>query len=167
MYIPNAGLFTQQPQQEYRLPLDILESTPPPPEFQNIAFNATRHTLPCISDMLPQNWNIANNPNVSVMNIQQGGDLGAASSNAMQVDAASGYNSLLDLDNQQDELVNLNSGTLNLLDANNLTDNLSVNLSLSDFNIPPQREENNMTDSLTRLANNTIDSICQLNKMYK
>ena len=71
-------------------------------------------------------------------------------------------NTLLDLDSQE---LNINSDeiveTLKTIDPTPLPE--IENLSFSDV-VPNQ--DHNMTDSLTRLANNTIDSLCQLNNMY-
>lgn len=167
MYAGNPAL---SPQHQYRLPVDTLGPTPPPPELQcNIPYSISLNTtslnlpvLPSINNMLPQNWNMQGN------HVQLQNDLGASS--AMNIDTPSGLSSLLDLDSQQLELkqINLNSGelaNLNLFDTNNLSEHLSTNLSLTDITM--SRQDNSMTDSLTRLANNTIDSICQLNDMYK
>lgn len=82
----------------------------------------------------------------------------------MNIDSSAGLSQFLDMDSQQLELKQLNSGelaTLNNLDpAYNLSD-LTNNLSLSDIDM--QRNDQNMTDSLTRLANKTIDNICYPN----
>lgn len=82
------------------------------------------------------------------------------------LDSASGISSLLNLDNQQ--LVphfNLNSQELAsyTLDPNNLSETFS-SVSLTDVGA---QQEQNMTDSLTRLANSTIDKICQLNEICR
>lgn len=114
-------------------------------------------TLPPISNVMNPNWNIASTSAL----IQN--DLCVS---AMNIDSASGLSSLLDLDSQQLRQINLNSGelaTLNMFDTNNLSENLSNNLSLMDA----PRNDQNMTDSLTRLANTTIENICNLNEMYK
>lgn len=83
------------------------------------------------------------------------------------LDSASGISSLLNLDNQQ--LVphfNLNSQELAsyTLDPNNLSETFS-SVSLTD--VGAQVQDQNMTDSLTRLANSTIDKICQLNEICR
>lgn len=71
---------------------------------------------------------------------------------------------LFDLDNR----VNINSdeldATLKTMDVDSTQLPEIGNLSFSD--VPPNQDQNNMTDSLTRLANSTLDSICQLNNMY-
>ncbi|KAF5308883.1 hypothetical protein FQR65_LT00583 [Abscondita terminalis] len=151
MYVANSTLSPQQ----YRVPGDALGHTPPPVEIQcSLSYNP----LPSISNMLPQNWNIMSESQNNL------------STNAMNIDAPSGLSSLLDLDSQQMELkqINLNSGelaTLNMFDTHNLSENLSHNLSLTDVKLT--RQEPNMTDSFTQLANNVINSICQLNDMTK
>lgn len=86
------------------------------------------------------------------------------------LDSASGISSLLNLDNQQ--LVphfNLNSQELAsyTLDPNNLSETFS-SVSLTDVaGAGVQTQDQNMTDSLTRLANSTIDKICQLNDICR
>ncbi|KAF5302274.1 hypothetical protein FQA39_LY10313 [Lamprigera yunnana] len=162
MYVANSAL---SPQQQYRVPTDSLGPTPPPIDAFNMtgAMPMNVSTLPSINHMLPQNWNIMTN-SVSVAH----NDLGATS--VINIDTPSGLSSLLDLDSQQMELkqINLNSGelaTLNMFDTHNLSENLSHNLSLSDMNVI--RNDVNMTDSFTQLANNVINSICQLNDMSK
>ncbi|KAL3274664.1 hypothetical protein HHI36_016044 [Cryptolaemus montrouzieri] len=81
-----------------------------------------------------------------------------------------GIRSFLDLDSQHAELkqINLNSGDLGsfdqVLDVANLSETLNTNLSLTDIQ---ERPDQNMTDSLTRLANNTLDSICQGTNTFK
>lgn len=84
------------------------------------------------------------------------------------LDSASGISSLLNLDNQQ--LVphfNLNSQELAsyTLDPNNLSETFS-SVSLTDVG-SAQGQDQNMTDSLTRLANSTLDKICQLNEICR
>lgn len=83
------------------------------------------------------------------------------------LDSASGISSLLNLDNQQlVQQFNLNSQELAsyTLDPNNLSETFS-SVSLTD--VGAQVQDQNMTDSLTRLANSTIDKICQLNEICR
>ncbi|KOC69051.1 hypothetical protein WH47_09608 [Habropoda laboriosa] len=88
--------------------------------------------------------------------------------------------SVLDMDSQQYSF----DLSLNQLDSAELaafgtalSENLSSGLSISD-SIKPETskgvnaeasnmEENNMTDSFTRITNNTIQELCNLNSMYK
>lgn len=73
------------------------------------------------------------------------------------LDSVTGISSLLDLDNQQ--LVqdfNLNSQELASYNPNNLSETFS-NVSLTDV----QQPNDNMTDSLTRLANSALDKMQQ------
>ncbi|XP_053980095.1 proto-oncogene c-Rel isoform X3 [Hylaeus anthracinus] len=94
---------------------------------------------------------------------------------------ATDVTSLLDMDNQQ---YNFDS-SLNPLDSAELaafgtalSNNLSSGLSISDSNRPeasrggnPEvvniEESSNMTDSFTRITNNTIQELCTLNNMFK
>nr|CAD7444423.1 unnamed protein product [Timema bartmani] len=92
-----------------------------------------------------------------------------------------GEGSILDLDSHQYSLGQLDSAelaNLSLFDGN-LSENLSSNLTLSE-NPPPelkqeqptQQQQNdvqqeNMTDSFTRLTTTTLEDICKLNSMYK
>ncbi|XP_049790024.1 embryonic polarity protein dorsal-like isoform X2 [Schistocerca nitens] len=86
---------------------------------------------------------------------------------------AGGGTELLDLDSQQLSLGNIDSGDLaNFgLFYNSLSENLSSNLNLTDGGGAAANTEavggTNMTDSLTRLANTTMQDICSLNSMYK
>nr|CAD7410837.1 unnamed protein product [Timema poppensis] len=94
-----------------------------------------------------------------------------------------GEGSILDLDSHQYSLGQLDSAelaNLSLFDGN-LSENLSGNLTLE--NPPPelkqeqttqqqQQQQNdvqqeNMTDSFTRLTTTTLEDICKLNSMYK
>ncbi|XP_048505486.1 WD repeat-containing protein AAC3-like [Athalia rosae] len=103
----------------------------------------------------------------------------------MPMEGSAGVSSMLNLDNQQ---CNFELGSLNQLDSadlamfdDNLSQNLSSNLSLSDIRISQVEASrttitepvnmgggngNNMTDSFTRLTTNTIQDICSLNNMY-
>lgn len=135
-------MFLNQP---YRSPAgSSMGPTPPPPIGSTTPVYATlvdSTVLPSISNMLPQNqaWNIM--PCTSTTTMELGAPI-------------SGLSSLLNLDNN--EIKQLNSeelASLNCFDTQNLSENLSANLSLV--------EDANMTDSLTRLANNTIDRIYQ------
>ncbi|KAJ8913954.1 hypothetical protein NQ315_015192 [Exocentrus adspersus] len=138
-----------------------LGSTPPPPEHQYIANNPN---MPGSSSQ-PQMWNILSastsmpgtNPQNPVWNIT------SLSSNVVP---QTENNMLLDLDSR--ELNNINSdeidATLQTMGVESTPLPEIENLSFSD--VPANQEHNNMTDSLTRLANNTIDSLCQLNNMY-
>lgn len=146
------------PLQMSPLQASSLQASPlqPIPSPQTIDFNlptnnlGTLHALPPISDLKMGNW-----PSMSFQN-----DLSGAT--GMNIDSAASL-SLLDMDTK--ELQELKSGELNLLEANNLSESLYLNLSLSDCNniLYPD----NMSDSLTRLANNTMDKIVQLNEMCK
>ncbi|KAK9883833.1 hypothetical protein WA026_002030 [Henosepilachna vigintioctopunctata] len=64
--------------------------------------------------------------------------------------------------NSELEPIKLNSGELGTYDEtaelNNLSEVLSINLSLTDVN---ERSDQNMSDSLTRFINSTADNICQ------
>ena len=122
-------------------------------------YTANSTVLPSVNILLPP-WN-------SLGASEAQNDFGAS---AMSVDPPTGLSSLLDLDSQQTELkqIHLNSGelaTLNVFDTHNLSENLTNNLSLTDLNAP--RQDQSMTDSFTQLANNVINSICQLNDMTK
>ncbi|XP_031339181.1 embryonic polarity protein dorsal-like isoform X2 [Photinus pyralis] len=123
----------------------------------------TPSSLPPVGSLLPP-WNTIT-ISASVSDAQN-----AFGASAMSVDPPTGLSSLLDLDSQQTELkqIDLNSGelaTLNAFDTHNLSENLTNNLSLTDLN--PPRQDHSMTDSFTQLANNVINSICQLNDMTK
>ncbi|XP_018326789.1 embryonic polarity protein dorsal isoform X3 [Agrilus planipennis] len=166
MYIPNAS---SPPQQQYRLPVEPLGPTPPPADM--LSYHPNAPVTLCL-DMVQQqslspmdSWNI---PSCSNVQQQPSNNLGASNSmNFDQQPSNSGLSNLLDLDSQQTELrqLELNSSDLKFFDTNTLSENLSNNLSLSDV-LPPDNNQN-MTDSLTRLTNNTIDSICQLNELCK
>lgn len=164
----NPSISPQNPSVSPQPPqiLETLSHTiPPASEIQyNIPpNNLSSQVLPPISNIMAQNWNI---PSVSTAGAPQN-DL--AGPTAMNIDSATGLSSLLDMDSQQLELKQLNSGelaTLNTLDATiNLSETFNNNLSLSDIDM--QRNEQNMTDSLTRLANKTIDNLCYMNDVYK
>lgn len=72
---------------------------------------------------------------------------------------------MFDLDKHEMELKVLNSGDLNIFDTNNLSETFAQNVSLTD--VSGGRQDQNMTDSLTRLANNTLDTICQGGNIFK
>ncbi|XP_018572643.1 embryonic polarity protein dorsal-like isoform X2 [Anoplophora glabripennis] len=131
--------------------------TPSPPEYQyNIPTNNSN-----MSEGSPQPlWN---SPSTSI------GIAGALQNPVWNITSPisnavpQSENLLFDLDNR----VNINSdeldATLKTMDVESTPLPEIENLSFSD--IPPNQDQN-MTDSLTRLANNTLDSICQLNNMY-
>lgn len=158
MYTPNMAALS--PQGQYH----PLGHTPPPPDLQGRNMynpNAGLNVLPSINEVLPR-WEIPNVTNV----IEAQNDLGACGSSAMNIDTPNNISNLLDLDSQELKQINLNSGELSTFDASILSETLCNNLSFTDIGMPRQ-ENQNMTDSLTRLANNTIDSIYQLNNMYR
>lgn len=133
-------------QQPYRSPVPVLGPTPPPVDItapSNLVYANPVDTpvLPSISTVLPQAqvWNI---PCTST-------------TVDPQFETPNGLSSLLNLDSQQMEMKQLNSeelATLNCFETNNLSENLSANLSLTE-------DVSYMTDSLTRLANRTIDNM--------
>lgn len=108
--------------------------------------------LPSFNNVLNPNWNIPSTSTgvtaVEVTNVQNFSDI--------TMDTSGGLGSLLDLDSQQMRQINLNSEELQMFDPGNLSENLSNSLLLTDG---PTRNEQNMTDSLTRLANKTIESM--------
>ncbi|KAF2880990.1 hypothetical protein ILUMI_25206 [Ignelater luminosus] len=163
MYTPNMTALS--PQGQYHVRVDPLGHTPPPPDLQGRNIynpNAGLNVLPSINEVLPR-WEIPNVTNVvNVIDAQN--DLGVCGPTAMNIDTPNNISNLLDLDSQELKQINLNSGELPTFDANILSETLCNNLSFSDIGMPRQE---NMTDSLTRLANNTIDSIYQLNNMYR
>ncbi|RZB54393.1 dorsal, partial [Asbolus verrucosus] len=129
-------------------------------------FNQTTNLLPPI-DIL--NWNMPSTSVGNVLNIQQDWNVVPATndlSGGVSLESASGISSLLNLDSHQMELkpIDLNSGDLNMFE-NNLSETFTQNLSLTDVN--GGRHDQNMTDSLTRLANNALDNICQGNEIYR
>ncbi|XP_017781152.1 PREDICTED: putative transcription factor p65 homolog isoform X2 [Nicrophorus vespilloides] len=163
---------SMSPQQMYSMPVHVnLGPTPPPVELQQfinyppnnnlnpgglpqtIGSIAGGSSMPSASGVLPSmnSWNIPSSmqPPMQPTNVV---DLEAGTRMSM-----SGLSSLLDLDSQQMELrqINLNSGELGDLGTNNLSENFTQNLSLSDM---PRVD--NMTDSLTRLAQTTYDKMC-------
>ncbi|EFA02850.1 dorsal [Tribolium castaneum] len=134
---------------------------PTPPEaplFQNVLppiggmMNWNMPSTSVVGDMLNMNWNPSAQNDLSGVNLSE---------------TPSGISSLLNLDNQQLELkpIDLNSGDLSMLETNNLSETFTQNLSLMDES--EGRQEPNMTDSLTRLANSALDNICQASDMYK
>lgn len=75
---------------------------------------------------------------------------------------------MFDLDKQHEmELKVLNSGDLKniIFDTNNLSETFAQNVSLTD--VTGGRHDQNMTDSLTRLTNNTLDAMCQGSNIFK
>lgn len=175
------------PQAQYILPVDTLvRQSPSPLESQQYNFQAT-YNLPQASNVLqmpsvnagltnyminPQNWNIPNvqpipeEPHMPTNNLNS--DVFGAEA-GMAIDGGhTGLSNILNLDSQ--ELTQLNSAELAGLNAFDLSENLSNNLSLSDIKVDLPRQDDgqeNMTDSFTRLTNSTIDNLCTLNKMYK
>lgn len=135
---------------QYRLPLDPLGPTPPPADL-----NYSMQFQPNVQQVVnPPNmeWNNMPSTSAAVGAVQTQNDL----------DSASGISSLLNLDNQQlVQHFNLNSQELASynIDPNNLSEEFS-SVCLTDGAAQPQ--EQNMTDSLTRLANSTIDKICEI-----
>ncbi|KAK9883828.1 hypothetical protein WA026_002025 [Henosepilachna vigintioctopunctata] len=127
----------------------------PPTAAAFVPIPSTSTGLPPMSSInsnIPhQNWNIFYNPS----------EPSAQPINPTDVDA-NNLHCLLDMDSHQNELrqINLNSGELGTfeggVDVANLSENLTTNLSLTENN----NCVNMTTDSFTRLANNTIDSIC-------
>ncbi|KAJ8963851.1 hypothetical protein NQ314_005338 [Rhamnusium bicolor] len=105
----------------------------------------------------PQMWN---NPSTSSSPQQPMWNI--PSTSAVPNAIAPTDNFILDLDSRE---LNINSDeiveTLKTIAPSPLPE--IGNLSFSD--VAPN-QDHNMTDSLTRLANNTIDSLCQLNNMY-
>jgi c-Rel proto-oncogene protein len=134
-------------------------ASPPPPNF-------TQNVLPSI-DMI--HWNMPSTSVGNVLNIQQEWNVAAPNdlSGVVNIESVSGISSLLNLDSHQMELkpIDLNSGDLSMFDASNLSETFTQNLSLTDLN--GVRQDQNMTDSLTRLANNALDNICRSNDIYK
>ncbi|XP_044760529.1 embryonic polarity protein dorsal-like isoform X2 [Coccinella septempunctata] len=129
---------------------NIMPSNPNPP------------SLPTASALPPMTWNLP----YTLQNLQPT----PTQPSAQNVMDSNGLRSLLDLDSHNTELkqINLNSGELGsfeaALDVTHLSDTLNTNLSLTDIQVGGDQ---NMTDSLTRLANNTIDSICQGTNTFK
>lgn len=133
--------------------------TPSPPEYQyNIPTNN-----PNIPEGSPQPplWNSPSSSTGMPVATLQNPVWNITSAMANPVPQSE--NLLFDLDNR----VNINSDELDATLKTMGVDPTPLpeieNLSFSD--VPPNQDQN-MTDSLTRLANNTLDSICQLNNMY-
>lgn len=126
--------------------------------------NPTPTTLPTASSLPPMTWNLPYLPNLPNIPPSQ------TQPSTQNIMDSNGLRSLLDLDSHNTELkqINLNSGELGSfeagLDVVHLSDTLNTNLSLTDIQVGGDQ---NMTDSLTRLANNTIDSICQGTNTFK
>lgn len=150
MYGQNPGLSPH-----YQI-IDPLVQTPSPSDVQyNLPYRDSstqmnNQTLPPINILYP-NWNMASTS--QQITVQQ-------NISEMNIDSVGGLSSLLDLDSHQLRQIDLNSGDLTnitacMFDTNNLSENLSNSLSLID--IP--RNDQNMTDSLTRLANKTLDNM--------
>ncbi|KAJ3657960.1 hypothetical protein Zmor_009735 [Zophobas morio] len=124
-------------------------ATPPPGD---VLFNQA--VLPPIEIL---NWNmpstsVANPININ-WNVTPQNDL-----SAVNLESATGVTSFLNLDSHQMELkpIDLNSGDLSMLETNNLSETFTQNLSLTDIG---GRADQNMTDSLTRLANCAFEKI--------
>lgn len=110
--------------------------------------NEIKEPLPSLSSVgLSTNWNI---PLPSSSNYQ----------NNLSMDTSASL--LLDMDTKAlEEIKSDDLRDLNLPDmTNNLSESFTNNLSLTDIQV-----NNNMTDSLTRLANSTIDDIVKLTDM--
>lgn len=139
--------------------IDTLGKNPSPSTIQfNLAYNEfqqPQQTLPPISNVMHQNWNIATTSTVAIAAAAAAANMHPNISE-MNIDSASGLSSLLDLDSQQLRQINLNSDDLHMFDTNNLSENLSNNLLLTD---EPRNIDQNMSDSLTRLANNAFENM--------
>lgn len=134
------------------LPATPLQGNPSPQTFDfNLPSNNldAQQVFPCTSDVKAGNW-----PYMSFQNDLSGAD-------RMDIDNPVNL-SLRHIDTK--ELPELQSSELNLLDVNNLSETLN-NLSFSDCN--SILNEDNMADSITTLANNTMNNIMQLNEMCK
>lgn len=123
--------------------------------------NANVPSLPTAGALPPMSWNLPYSPNIQGAQISQPTPTNLMDSGALR--------SLLDLDSHTEfKQISLNSGELGpyepTLDVTNLSDTLNTNLSLTDIQVG---DDQNMTDSLTRLANNTIDRICQGTNNFK
>lgn len=135
-----------------------LGPTPPPPEYSyNILTN--NPNMPGSSSQL-QLWNSpSTSSSMPGTNPNQPCNIPSTVSSTVP----QSENLLLDLDSRE---LNINSdeidATLKTMDMGSTLLPEIENLSFSD----PSNQDQNMTDSLTTLANNTLDSICQLNNMY-
>lgn len=133
----------------------------PTPPLGDGLFN--QNVLPPIGGMM--NWPM---PSTSVGDISMNWNVETQNDLTVGVnltETPSGISSLLNLDSHQMELKPLDSGDLSMLETNNLSETFTQNLSLTD--VTGGRQDQNMTDSLTRLANNALDNICQGSDIYK
>lgn len=124
--------------------------------------------MPQTSQFQEQNWNGFTVPaNVGAIPESSVPDTNVVMGSMNNLDDPPGLSSVLDLDSQ--ELQQLNSADLadglSVFD-NQLSENLTNNLNIIDSNIPDTQQNNNenMTDSFTRIANSTINEICNLGK---